>query len=106
MNLKNFRFETDADGIALVTWDMPDRTMNVISEEVTAELGKIVDKVASDPAIKGVVFTSGKEAFAGGADLAMLEKAGREYKRLAKAEGEQAAMRAFVDNVGGLSRTY
>ena len=23
MNLTNFRFETDADGIALVTWDMP-----------------------------------------------------------------------------------
>ena len=29
MNLKNFRFETDADGIALVTWDMPGRSMNV-----------------------------------------------------------------------------
>ena len=31
MNLTNFRFETDADGIALVTWDMPDRSMNVIN---------------------------------------------------------------------------
>src|SRR5579883_2500992 len=106
MDLKNFRFETDSDGIALVTWDMPDRSMNVITVETTAELGKVVDKIAGDPAIKGVVFTSGKEAFAGGADLTMLETAGGEYRRLAKAEGEEAAMRAFVDNVGGLSRTY
>ena len=34
MNLTNFRFETDADGIALVTWDMPGRSMNVINAEV------------------------------------------------------------------------
>jgi len=26
MNLTNFRFETDADGVALVTWDMPARS--------------------------------------------------------------------------------
>jgi 3-hydroxyacyl-CoA dehydrogenase/enoyl-CoA hydratase/3-hydroxybutyryl-CoA epimerase len=106
MDLNNFRLETDSDGIALVTWDMPGRSMNVITAEVTAELGKIVDQVASDPSVKGVIFTSGKEAFAGGADLAMLETAGREYRRLAKAEGEEAAMRAFVNSVGELSRTY
>ena len=27
----NFRFEIDADGIALATWDMPGRSMNVIT---------------------------------------------------------------------------
>ncbi len=46
MNLTNFRFETDADGIALVTWDMPGRSMNVINAEVIRELGQIVDKIA------------------------------------------------------------
>ena len=44
MNLTNFRFETDADGIALVTWDMPGRSMNVINAEVVGELGQIADK--------------------------------------------------------------
>ena len=29
--MANFRFETDADGIALLTWDMPGRSMNVIT---------------------------------------------------------------------------
>ena len=38
--------------------------MNVINAEVIGELGQIVDKIASDAAIKGAVFTSGKEGFA------------------------------------------
>ena len=103
MNLTNFRFETDADGIALVTWDMPGRSMNVINAEVVGELGQIVDKIASDAAIKGAVFTSGKDGFAAGADLTMLETAGEEYARRAKAEGKEAAMRAFVDGTEPIS---
>src|SRR5271154_224406 len=106
MNLTNFRFETDADGIALVTWDMPGRSMNVINAEVVGELGQIVDEIASDPAVKGAVFTSGKEGFAAGADLTMLETAGKEYARRAKAEGKDAAMGAFVDGTKQLSLVY
>ncbi len=70
MTYTNFTLDIDADGIALVTWDMPDRSMNVFTEEVMRELDAIVDKVASDAAIKGAVITSGKESFSGGADLA------------------------------------
>ena len=43
MDLKNFRFELDADGIAALTWDMPDRSMNVITQDVMAELDSVVD---------------------------------------------------------------
>ncbi len=103
MNLTNFRFETDADGVALVTWDMPGRSMNVINAEVVGELGQIVDKIASDAAIKGAVFTSGKDGFAAGADLTMLETAGAEFASRAKAEGKDAAMRAFVDGRAAIS---
>ena len=99
MNLANFRFETDADGIALVTWDMPGRSMNVLNNEVVSELGQITDKIATDAAIKGAVITSGKESFAAGADLTMLETAGAEFARRAKAEGKEAAMRAFVEGI-------
>src|ERR1700685_3450907 len=99
MKLTNFRFETDSDGIALVTWDMPGRSMNAMNTEVVGELRQIVDKIAADEAIKGAVFTSGKDGFAAGADLTMLETAGHEYARRAKAEGREAAMRAFVDGV-------
>src|SRR5262245_56013282 len=71
MTYKNFTVETDGDGIALVTWDMPGRSMNVIDMDVIAELGAIVEKVAGDAAIKGAVITSGKDTFSGGADLTM-----------------------------------
>ena len=52
MNLTNFRFEIDSDGIALVTWDIPGRSMNVINAEVVGELGQIVEKIASDEEIE------------------------------------------------------
>ncbi|MEM9104163.1 MAG: FAD-dependent oxidoreductase, partial [Pseudomonadota bacterium] len=73
MSYKNFTLETDADGIALVTWDMPDKSMNVFTEEVMDELDAIVDAVTADEAIKGAVITSGKSTYSGGADLTMLK---------------------------------
>ena len=70
---KNFTVTTDADGIALVTWDMPGKSMNVFTEEVMEELNAIVDATVADSAVKGVVITSGKSTFSGGADLSMIK---------------------------------
>ncbi len=69
---RNFTVETDADGIALVTWDMPEKSMNVFTVEVMDEIDAIVDQTVADAAVKGVVFTSGKSSFSGGADLTMI----------------------------------
>src|SRR5919205_1873806 len=106
MNLTNFRFETDADGIALATWDMPGRSMNVITTEVMEELAQIVDKVAGDQAIKGCVITSGKDSFSGGADLTMLQGLGALYEKLAREKGEEAAMQVFFEESRQLSLLY
>lgn len=106
MNLTNFRLDTDTDGIATVTWDMPGRSMNVITPELMAELDSIIDKVASDEAIKGCVITSGKESFSGGADLTMLQGLRDLYVGLAKEQGEQAAMQRFFDESRKLSLLY
>ena len=38
--MPNFKFEVDADGIALITWDMPGRSMNVIDMGVMEELSR------------------------------------------------------------------
>ena len=35
MAYNNFKYDVDADGIALVTWDMPGKSMNVFTEEVS-----------------------------------------------------------------------
>jgi 3-hydroxyacyl-CoA dehydrogenase/enoyl-CoA hydratase/3-hydroxybutyryl-CoA epimerase len=96
MKLANFRFETDADGIALATWDMAGRSMNVITPEVMSDLETIIKAVAEDAAIKGCVITSGKpDSFSGGADLTMLQGLGVEYARLVKSKGEEPAMSYF-----------
>ena len=76
MTTQNFRFDIDADGVALITWDMPGRSMNVLTPEAIEELNALVDKVAADAAIKGAVVTSGKASFSGGADLTMLQGMG------------------------------
>ena len=102
----NFRFETDADGIALATWDMPGRSMNVITMAVMDELEAIVDAVVADAGIKGCVITSGKPNFSGGADLTMLQGLGAEYERLKASAGEEAAMRHFFEESRRLSLVF
>ena len=42
MASSNFTFEVDSDGIALIVWDMPDRSMNVFNAPVIAELGTLI----------------------------------------------------------------
>src|SRR6201993_523781 len=91
MAFKNFKVETDADGIALVTWDIPGRSMNVLDETSVSELEEIVKQTSADANVKGVVITSGKEALSAGADLSMLEGMSRTYAQVLKEKGECAA---------------
>ncbi len=104
--MSNFKLDVDGDGIALVTWDMPGRSMNVIDMDVIAELTGVVDKVAADAAIKGAVITSAKEAFCGGADLTMLEKMGVLYAETVRKQGEEAAAKMVFDESRKLSLLY
>ena len=103
MNLANFRFEADEAGIVLLTWDMPGRSMNVITEQVMDEIDAVIDHVVGDAAIKGCVVTSGKEAFSGGADLTMLQALGAAYDSAAREGDAEAAMQAFFDGSRRLS---
>ncbi|MCA1369322.1 enoyl-CoA hydratase/isomerase family protein [Bradyrhizobium sp. BRP14] len=105
MSYTNFKIETDADGIALVTWDMPDRSMNVITREVMEELNAIVDQTAADPAVKGVVITSGKSSFSGGADLSMI-KSMFTFQAEEKSKDPANAARKLFDLVGRLSGLF
>jgi 3-hydroxyacyl-CoA dehydrogenase/enoyl-CoA hydratase/3-hydroxybutyryl-CoA epimerase len=104
--MADFKLDIDADGIALVTWDMPDRSMNVITMAAIAELSGIVEKVASDAAIKGAVITSGKEAFCGGADLTMLEGMGAIYADTVRKQGAEAAAAMVFEESRKLSLLY
>ncbi|HEX7924216.1 MAG TPA: FAD-dependent oxidoreductase, partial [Bradyrhizobium sp.] len=106
MAYKNFKFDVDADGIALVTWDIPDRSMNVFDEVSTQEIGEIIKQTTSDAAVKGVVITSAKEAFCAGADLSMLEGMNRSYAQLLKEKGEEAANQMLFEQSRQMSQSF
>src|SRR4249919_620646 len=106
MAFKNFKVETDADGIALVTWGIPGRSMNVLDETTITELDEIVKQTSADAAVKGIVVTSGKEAFSAGADLSMLEGMNRRYAELLKAKGAEAANQMLYDQSRRFSQVY
>jgi 3-hydroxyacyl-CoA dehydrogenase/enoyl-CoA hydratase/3-hydroxybutyryl-CoA epimerase len=105
MSYTNFKIETDADGIALVTWDMPDKSMNVITQEVMEELNAIVDQTTADPAVKGVVITSGKSSFSGGADLSMI-KSMFTFQAEEKSKDPANAAKKLFELVGRLSGLF
>jgi 3-hydroxyacyl-CoA dehydrogenase / enoyl-CoA hydratase / 3-hydroxybutyryl-CoA epimerase len=106
MAFKNFKVETDADGIVLVTWDIPGRSMNVLDETTISELEEIVKQTSADAAVKGVVVTSGKEAFSAGADLSMLEGMHGRYTALLKDKGEVAANQMLFDESRRMSLIF
>src|SRR5256886_2004612 len=106
MTTVNFKLDIDADGIALVTWDVPGRSMTVIDLKTIEELSTIVEKVASDAAIKGAAISSGKETFCAGADLPMLGVFSREFSDTVKAQGEEMAVKRLFEESRKLSQLY
>ncbi len=60
---------TVEDGVAVLTIDMPGRSMNVWNRESLAAFGAAVERVAADENIHAAIVTSGKDAFLAGGDL-------------------------------------
>ncbi|WP_323038313.1 3-hydroxyacyl-CoA dehydrogenase NAD-binding domain-containing protein [Gemmobacter sp.] len=72
--MTDFTYAVDADGVATITWDVPGKSMNVMSMTGFMELDGLIDRALGDAAVKGVIITSGKKDFAGGMDLNILAK--------------------------------
>ncbi|WP_121063124.1 3-hydroxyacyl-CoA dehydrogenase NAD-binding domain-containing protein [Chachezhania antarctica] len=74
--MTDFTMQKGDDGVAVITWDVPEKSMNVMSFDGMAELDGCVDDALADEAVKGIVITSGKDgSFAGGMDLNQLGRA-------------------------------
>ncbi|MEL6278187.1 MAG: 3-hydroxyacyl-CoA dehydrogenase, partial [Pseudomonadota bacterium] len=98
-----FHYSLDADGVAVVTWDIgPDKSMNVLNEAGIRELDQHIDAAIADEAVKGVVITSGKPDMAGGMDLNVIGK----MKAQATASGGNPADKiyGFVMQLHGVLR--
>ena len=72
--MSDFTSVTDADGVAVITWDVTAKSMNVMTHESMAHLNDLIDAALADGSVKGIVITSGKDSFAGGMDLNTLAK--------------------------------
>ena len=67
--MTDFTYTVDADGVATIVWDLPGKSMNVMSQAGFVELDGLIDRALGDAGVKGVIITSGKKDFAGGMDL-------------------------------------
>ncbi|MGG7567419.1 3-hydroxyacyl-CoA dehydrogenase NAD-binding domain-containing protein [Rhodovulum sp. DZ06] len=67
-----FHYEVDADGVATLSWDLPERSMNVMTVEGLEEFAAKTEAAIADDAVKALIITSSKPDFAGGMDLNVL----------------------------------
>src|SRR5260221_347390 len=95
--MTNIRVDKDADGIVTLTWDMPGRSMNVLSGESIGDYVAAAEKAIADPSVKGVVVTSAKPAFIAGADLSMVQKQTGEASKTGASP--EAGAKAIFDNL-------
>jgi len=79
---KTIKYSVGNDGIATLSIDVPDHSMNVLNQACIEDLETLVDKVIADKKVKGAIITSGKDTgFVAGADISLIE----ELIRFAKA---------------------
>jgi len=87
MQLINFKWNMDADGIATILWDVPGRSLNVLTGSAIADLAQVAEILVADPAIKGLVITSGKtNGFCAGAALDEMEASASPGKSVSAGE--------------------
>jgi 3-hydroxyacyl-CoA dehydrogenase/enoyl-CoA hydratase/3-hydroxybutyryl-CoA epimerase len=96
---KAFRKERDADGIVVLTLDVPGSKVNTLGKAVFEEFQWLMTEAESDRSLKGIVFTSGKpDNFIAGADI-------NEFLGIRSAlEGETMSRggQAFLDRLAAL----
>ncbi|MCP5284301.1 MAG: enoyl-CoA hydratase/isomerase family protein [Burkholderiaceae bacterium] len=57
------------DGILVATMNLPGRPMNVVGDPLMAGIAEAAERLATDPAVKGLVLASSKADFCAGGDL-------------------------------------
>lgn len=103
---RNFTLDLQEDGIAVITWNVPGRSMNVITLQGMDELDALIDEVVANEAITGAIIASGKKDFSGGADLTMLEALLADFRKEQAAGNQQAATERLFTESRRLSEIY
>ena len=92
--MTDFTYDLHDDGVAVITWDVPGKSMNVLTREAFGLIDGMIDQALADDAVKGLVITSAKETFAGGMDLKVLATIKEE-------SGDDPAAALFDFTMGG-----
>jgi len=67
--LQTMRYTVTDSGVAIVTIDVPERPVNVLTPALHREIGAVAERLAQDERAVGAVIRSGKPAFLAGGDL-------------------------------------
>ena len=104
---ENFKFDVDADGIALVTWDMPGRSMNVIDLKVIEELAgdRRAGRERRRDQGRGHHLGQG-HVLRGRRSHSAWRSLGGTFAEMAKAQGEEAAAVKLFEESRKLSQLY
>jgi enoyl-CoA hydratase len=74
MSFQFLSFEPDADGLALITINRPEK-LNALNQAVISELGEAFRMAREDASVKALILTgAGEKAFVAGADIGELAK--------------------------------
>lgn len=74
MTVRSIRLEMDANQIAHLILDTPERSMNVIDQAFLDDLHAHATTIRDDASIVGAIVRSAKSAFVAGADLTTMER--------------------------------
>ncbi|MCC5906233.1 MAG: enoyl-CoA hydratase/isomerase family protein [Balneolaceae bacterium] len=86
---KHLLFETDADGIALLTINRPDK-LNALNNKVLEELDAAISLTENSDDIRVLIITgAGEKAFVAGADIKELSSLNRESGEKVSSAGQQ-----------------
>jgi len=85
--------EKRADGVFVIRMDVPGEPVNTLRASFAKDFAEVFAGIEKDPALKAVVFTSGKKSgFIAGADITMLQSVRTEKDASELARTGQAAM--------------
>lgn len=98
-----FSLQTQQDGIAILTMDVPGESMNTLKADFVEEITVLLDQIEQNDAIKGVVLTSGKpDSFVAGADVTMLAKC----QDVDEAQNLSEQGQALFDRIESMKTTF
>jgi 3-hydroxyacyl-CoA dehydrogenase / enoyl-CoA hydratase / 3-hydroxybutyryl-CoA epimerase len=89
--MRHITMEIGGDGVAILTMNNADESVNLVSESWLAEMDEVIADIAANESVKGVILASGKKIFMAGADLKRLVGC---YDRMTKAEAFAFSQRA------------